>query len=68
MRALSERVDAPPFTSQQVAPFRTFVDAFLLAQGMVPDWSIPPDQSLSLHILQKLGECMDDSDAALFPH
>ena len=67
MRAFSERVDAPPFTAQQVAPFRTFVDEFLLAQGIVPDWSIHPDQNLSLHILQKLSACMDDPDKALFP-
>eukprot|EP00435_Cladocopium_sp_Y103_P073418 s313_g43.t1 len=68
MRAFSARQDSPPFSMEQLVPFRTFIDEFLLAQGIVPDWTVPADQNLSLFILQQLCKCMDDPDTALFPY
>eukprot|EP00435_Cladocopium_sp_Y103_P020961 s1968_g5.t1 len=68
MRSFLERSDSPPFTMEQLTPFRAFIDEFLLAQGVVPNWTIPSDQNLSLFILQQLSSCMDDPDTALFPY
>ena len=39
-----------------------------MAQGRQPDWSIPADQKLCLHILQQLCQCMQDRDTSLFPY
>ena len=58
----------PPFSQDQLLPFKKFVEEFLMAQGFQPDWSIPPDQQLCLHVLQRLCQCMQDPDTALFPY
>ena len=68
MRAFTERWADPPFSSDQLQPFRKFLDEFLLAQGNQPDWSVPRDQQLCLFIIQKLCQCMQDPDSALFPY
>ena len=63
----SGQVD-PPFQEEQLQPFRIFVDEFLLAQGIQPDWSVPSDQQLCLHIVRALCHCMQDPDVSLFPY
>ena len=68
MRAFRDRQSDPPFTDDQLQPFRAFVEEFLMAQGFQPDWSIPPDQQLCLHILHRLCQCMQDPDMSLFPY
>jgi len=68
LRAFTERQAEPPFSAEQLAPFRRFLDEFLLARGIQPDWSVPDDQQLCLFILQKLCLCMQDPDTALFPY
>ena len=68
LRAFNEQQAEPPFSEEQLQPFKRFLDEFLLAQGIQPDWSIPPDQQLCLHILQKLCHCMQDPDSDLFPY
>ena len=68
LRAFNERWTDPPFASSQIQPFKTFLEEFLLAQGIQPDWSVPKDQQLCLVILQKLCMCMQDPDTALFPY
>ena len=68
LRAFNEQQAEPPFSDEQLQPFKRFLDEFLLAQGIQPDWSIPPDQQLCLHILQKLCQCMQDPDNDLFPY
>lgn len=68
LRAFNERQSEPPFSEEQLNPFRAFINEFLLAQGIQPDWSIPPDQQLCLHILQQLCSCMLDPDVHLFPY
>ena len=60
--------DEPPFSSIQLAPFRELLEEFLLAQGTVPDWSVPADQPICLHVLKQLCQCMDDPDTAVFPY
>ena len=58
----------PPFQDEQLQPFRNFVDEFLLAQGIQPDWAVPADEQLCLHIVQALCHCMQDPDVSLFPY
>ena len=65
MRAFSERWEHPPFSMEQIAPFRNFLDEFLMAQGMVPDWTVPKDQDIALFILQQLCKCMNDPDETI---
>ena len=60
--------DEPPFSSIQLAPFRELLEEFLLAQGTIPDWSVPADQPICLHVLKQLCQCMDDPDTAVFPY
>ena len=67
MCAFRDRQTEPPFSPGQLQPFKDFVDEFWMSQGIQPDWSIPPDQQLCLHILQQLCQCMQDPDSALFP-
>ena len=68
MGAFHNRQNDPPFTPEQLLPFKVCVEEFLMAQGFQPDWSVPPDQQLCLHILQRLCECMQDTDRSLFPY
>ena len=66
--AFANRSELPPFSMEQLAPFRSFLDEFLMAQGHMPDWSIPKDQNIALFILQRLCQCMGDPDTELFPY
>ena len=68
MGAFYNRSELPPFSMEQLAPFRRYLDEFLMAQGHMPDWSIPKDQNISLFVLQHLCLCMGDPDTALFPY
>ena len=68
LRAFNERQSEPPFSMEQLQPFKQFIDEFLMAQGLQPDWSVPADQKLCLHILQQLCGCMHDPDVSLFPY
>ena len=68
LRAFNERQSEPPFSTEQLQPFKQFIDEFLMAQGLQPDWSVPADQKLCLHILQQLCGCMHDPDVSLFPY
>lgn len=68
LRSFMNKADAPPFSLEQVAPFKRFLDEFLLAQGLEPNWTVPKDQNLCLYILQHMCVCMNDPDTALFPY
>ena len=68
MRAFSERWEHQPFSMEQITPFRQFLDEFLMAQGMVPNWTVPKDQNIALFILQQLCKCMNDPDESLFQY
>ena len=41
LSAFASRSEVPPFSMEQLAPFRRFLDEFLMAQGHVPDWTNP---------------------------
>ena len=68
LRAFQDRQDQPPFSPEQLAPFKVFMDEYLMAQGLVPNWTVPPDQNLCLHILQHMCVCMGDPDVHLFQY
>lgn len=66
--AFSQHSDQPPFSEDQLLPFRRLLDEFLEAQGVSPDWSVPTGQQICLHILHQLSKCMSDPDDAIFPY
>ena len=68
LRSFLNKVETPPFSAEQVAPFKSFLDEFLLAQGLEPNWTVPKDQNLCLYILQHMCVCMNDPDTSLFPY
>ena len=42
------------------------MEEFLSAQGFTPNWEIPPDQPMALHILAALSSITHDPDQSLF--
>lgn len=60
------RIDSPPFSDEQLQPFRRWLEEFLEAHGELPDWSVPSDQPMHLHILQSLQRITEDPDTSLF--
>lgn len=58
----------PPFTAEQLMPFRHSLEAFSTANHAVPNWTIAPDQPMHLSILASLAHIMHDPDVALFPY
>ncbi len=60
------RIDSPPFSEEQLQPFKQWLDEFLKAHGEVPDWSIPSDQAMHLFILQSFQRITEDKDTSLF--
>lgn len=68
LRSFMNKADAPPFSLEQVAPFKRFLDEFLLAQGLEPNWTVSKDQNLCLYILQHMCVCMNDPDTAPCPY
>ena len=66
--SLQQQSNAPPFSTQQLAPFTNFLVEFLESQGYGVNWDIPADQPMHLHILHSLQKILDDPDVALFPY
>ena len=58
--------DCPPFSENELQPLKEFLDEFLTAQGIFPDWDIPHDQPMHLHILEALGKIIHDPDKSIF--
>ena len=58
----------PPFSDEDLIPFRLFLVEFLEAQGLHVDWGIPDDQPMHLHVLHALQSLMRDKDTSLFPY
>lgn len=57
----------PPFTMEDLSPFRTVLEEFLLACGQPIDWSVREHQPMHLKILQAFSNIMGDEDQSLFP-
>ena len=47
--SFSQHSDSPPFSDDQLQPFRALLGEFLEAQGHVPDWSVPSGQQMFAH-------------------
>ena len=58
--------DTPPFSDEELLPMKSFLEEFLAAQGMLPEWGIPPDQPMHLHILDALSKIIQDADKSIF--
>ena len=63
---LQNRVDSPPFSDEQLRPFKLWLEEFLEANGEAANWTIPADQPMHLFILQSLQRITDDKDTSLF--
>ena len=67
MRQFFKHNDAqPPFSPEDLAPFRTSLERFLMTHGIQADWSIRADQPMHLEIMAALSTIMDDKDKSLF--
>ena len=62
------RCESAPFSEQELKPFKRFLEEFLLAQGHSPNWTIPADQPMALHILASLSQITHDPDTSLFQY
>ena len=57
----------PPFTEEDLIPFKNTLTEFIQSHGLVPDWSIRADQPMQLSIMAALSRILDDRDTTLFP-
>ena len=57
----------PPFSDEELLPFKTALEEFLRQHGLQADWSIREHQPMFLAILQSLHHIMRDPDVTLFP-
>ena len=57
---------APPFSAEQLAPFRVDLEQFLQSLGHNPDWQVREHQPMHLHILRSLSQVLQDRDTSLF--
>ena len=46
------RMDSPPFSDEQLQPFKRWLEEFLEAHGEAAKWTVPADQPMRLFILQ----------------
>ncbi len=68
LACFSKQDPNPPFSDDDLIPFRRWLVEFLEAQGVQVDWRIPDDQPMYLHILHALQKLMQDKDTSLFPY
>ena len=57
----------PPFSEDDITPFREMLSNFLTEAGLPVSWVIRDDQPLHLDILSQLSQLMHDADSTLFP-
>ena len=57
----------PPFTDEDLTPFKQTLTEFIQSHGLVADWSIREDQPMQLSIMAALSRILDDRDTTLFP-
>ena len=56
----------PPFSAEDLAPFRHSMERFIQSHGMIADWSIRMDQPMHLEIMAAISRIMQDKDNSLF--
>ena len=57
----------PPFDQYDPDPFKKSLYMFIPSPGMIPDWSIRPDQPMHLSITTSLSKITNNKDITLFP-
>ena len=57
---------SPPFSEDDIQPFRDILSEFLAAHGRTVSWDIREDQPMHLSVLQQLSSYMQDADTTLF--
>ena len=67
LRFLQAADSSPPFSDEDIQPFRDILSQFLTERGCTASWEIREDQPLHLSILQQLSYFMHDADRTLFP-
>ena len=60
--------DYAPFSEDELHPYKSFLEEFVSAQGHTPNWDIPQDQPMALHILASLSKISQDPDFSLFEY
>ena len=60
------RLDSPPFSDEQLQPFKLWLEEFLGAHGEAANWTVPADQPMHLFILQSFQPITEDKDTSLF--
>ena len=63
---ISQKREDPPFSNSDIAPLKALFSEFLEAHGIAPDWTIPADQPMHLHVLHQLCQLVEDPDTELF--
>ena len=66
LRFLHEDEASPPFSDDDIQPFRDLLSNFLEKNQRKVSWDIREDQPLHLSILQQLSIFMNDADETLF--
>ena len=66
LRFLESGETSPPFTEDDIQPFRDLLSTFLSSQQYPVSWEVRDDQPLHLSILQQLSRLMMDADTTLF--
>ena len=56
----------PPFSDEDLLPFRQDLEQFLVANSQTPDWQVREHQPMCLNILKSLSLIMQDEDRTLF--
>ena len=67
VRFLHDDETSPPFSEDDIQPFRDLLSQFLEENSRSVSWDIREDQPLHLSILQQLSMFMNDADKTLFP-
>ena len=66
LRFLESGETSPPFSEDDIQPFRDSLSEFLASNQQDVSWDIRDDQPLHLSILQQLSRVMMDADTTLF--
>ena len=57
---------SPPFTSEELQPFRTILEEWASQFGQTLDWTIREHQPMHLRAMQAISRIMQDADNTLF--
>ena len=58
---------SPPFSTQELEPFKQILEEWMTSHGLTADWSIREHQPMHLGLMQSISTFMNDADVDLFP-